>query len=372
MDPTRMSDNKILTAQILKQVDQLVKSNNLERALCEVKKVRDIDPQNVYAFAYEEHIQELYAKRQVQQVIHPGHISVSPIREEIQSYPASMPASPPPKTDFYGMKVPSLYEEFKKVALLGSSQAGKTAQLPPKAAKEALDTYKQALLLIWSDGEKTHEEEQELFDLRTSLFISEEEHAMLERQAKLECYIIFLKHVYQSSASKAEVDTSLAEFRRHLNVSTSDHLHIETNLAALKAKERQITIVVIDDDKRILAMVSEILTLAHYAVQSFITSDLAFEYVTKKTTDLILCDINLETSTMNGFMFYEKIHEFPQLRQLPFIFISGLNDALLILAAKEMGIDDFLIKPIRRENLLATLYGRLKRFEEMKILSELK
>ena len=371
MGPTKINDTVILSGQILKQVDQLVKSNNLEKALIEVKKAREIDPKNVYAFAYEERIHDLYAKLQVQQAIHPGPASVQ-IREESPAHPPSQPSLPAVKTDIYGKKIPSLYEEFKKVGLQGFDLAKKTVQLPPKAAKEALDTYKQALLLIWSDGEKTHEEEQELLDLRTSLFISAEEHTILERQAKLECYILFLKHVLQSSASKTEVEASLAEFRSNFDVSDSDHLHIETNLAALKTKERQKTIIVVDDDKQILAVVSEILVLAHYAVKSFITSDDALDFVTKENTDMILCDINLETSTMNGFAFYERIRELAHLRQMPFIFISGLNDALLIRAAKETGIDDFLIKPIRRENLLAAIHGRLKRFEDMKILAELK
>jgi CheY-like chemotaxis protein len=369
---TQTNDGTKLSAQILKQVDQLVKSNDLERALVEVKKARELDPKNLYAFAYEERIQELFSKRQVQRVIDPSSLAAPSIHEASPVYPVSSAFSPPPDTDIYGVKVPTLYEEFKKIGRQGIDQTDKSPQQIPNATKEALETYKQALLLIWSDGQKTKEEKDELLDLRNSLLISEKEHDTLERQAKLECYILLLKHVLQSSASKTEVEASLAELRGNFDVSTSDHMHIETNLAALKEKEKQKTIMVVDDDKRVLSITAEILSLAQYAVKAYTTSDEAYDSLKKENADLILCDINLETSTMNGFVFYERVRETPQLKQLPFIFITGLNDALLIRTAKEMGVDDFLIKPIRRENLLATIHGRLKRYEEMKILAGMK
>jgi PleD family two-component response regulator len=356
--------------ELLKLVDQLVKANNLDKALLEVKKARELDPKNLYAFAYEERIQELFAKRKASKE--------SPVKN-VKGFDTATGALKPydinsqlvsKQVDTQDVRIPALYEEFKKAGLRASDRT-EHANIK-QASKEALDIYKQALLLVWSDGQTTEAEVHELQDLRQALFITTEEHETLDRQAKLECYILLLKHLLQSPGSKAEIAGSLAELRRSFDVSSSDHVVIEANLAALKGtKGVKRTIAVIDDEQQILTLIKEILTQEKYAVEVFSTSDDAYEFLENGRVDLILCDVGLEDSTMNGFLFYEKIRELRHLQQVPFVFITGLNDVVLIRAGKEMGVDDFLIKPIRRENLLATIRGRIKRYEQMKLLAGL-
>jgi CheY-like chemotaxis protein len=355
---------------ILKLVDQLVKANNLDKALQEVKKAREVDPKNLYAFAYEERIKELILQRQRQQTSPPKSVTDSvssertlkpyDVREHILNE----------HTDRFGSKVPAIYEEFKKAGLRSSEQRETSAK--KGASREALDTYRQALLLIWSDGQKTEDEIHELQDLRQSLLITQEEHEVLERQAKLECYILLLRHLLQSPASKTEIEASLDEIRRSFDVSGTDHSIIERNLASLgQMKGERHVIAVIDDDDQMLSLMKELLTLADYEVKDFLTSDAAYESLMKDKIDLVLCDINLETSSMNGFLFYERVRELPHLQQVPFVFITGLDDPVLMRAGKEMGADDFLVKPVLRENLLATIRGRIKRYEQIKLLSGL-
>jgi PleD family two-component response regulator len=227
-------------------------------------------------------------------------------------------------------------------------------------------------LLIWSDGQKTEDEIRELQDLRQSLLITQEEHEFLERQAKLECYILLLRHLLQSPASKTEIEASLDEIRRSFDVSGEEHSVIEANLASLRQKKGgKHTIAVIDDDEQVLGLMQELLTLADYEVKNFHTSDAAYEFLKQDRIDLVLCDINLETSSMNGFLFYERVRELPHLQQVPFVFITGLDDPVLMRAGKEMGADDFLVKPVLRENLLATIRGRIKRYEQIRLLSGL-
>ena len=370
MESTRLPESSKSSRDILKNVDQLVKSNNLEKALQEVKKAREIDPKNLYAYAYEERIQELFAQQQRKKT--------DPLKN-VKDIDASGRVLTPynlkehllkESKDIYGLKVPALYEEFKKAGLR-SSDSHESVKLK-QASKEALETYKQALLLVWSDGQKTEEEISELQDLRQSLAITAEEHESLDRQAKLECYIFLLKHLLQSHSSKTEVEESLAELRKSFDVSSSDQVVIDANLGAVKEKKgKKWKIAVIDDDEQILTLMKATLVQAKYAVATFSTSDEAYEYLKKESTDIILCDISLETSTMNGFLFYEKTRELRHLQQVPFVFITGLDDAVLMRAGKEIGVDDFLVKPIHRENLLATIRGKIKRYEQIRILSGL-
>ena len=86
----------------------------------------------------------------------------------------------------------------------------------------------------------------------------------------------------------------------------------------------------------------------------------------KEGADVIICDINLETSTMGGFTFYEKIQELENVQSIPFVFLSGLTDEVLVRTGKELGVDDYLMKPISEQTLVSTLKGKLKRFKQLK------
>jgi DNA-binding response OmpR family regulator len=69
---------------------------------------------------------------------------------------------------------------------------------------------------------------------------------------------------------------------------------------------------------------------------------------------------------MNGFVFYEKVQGNKQLQQIPFLFLTGLRDEKLVCTGKELGADDYLMKPISRDTLLSALHGRLKRFRQLR------
>jgi len=127
-------------------------------------------------------------------------------------------------------------------------------------------------------------------------------------------------------------------------------------------------VVMIDDDKDLLSVLSKSIESGGFEVIPLSTSDEAYMLLRKFTPDIILCDINLETSTMGGFTFFEKVQEIDHLKKVPFIFLSGLNDDVIIRTGKEMGADDFLTKPVKEQNLLATLRGKLKRFEQLREL----
>jgi DNA-binding response OmpR family regulator len=103
-----------------------------------------------------------------------------------------------------------------------------------------------------------------------------------------------------------------------------------------------------------------------FDVTALPTSDEAYALLRKFTPDLILCDINLETSTMGGFTFYEKAQELKNIQSIPFIFLTGLTDEALVRTGKELGVDDYLMKPISEQNLVSTLRGKLKRFRQIK------
>ncbi len=124
------------------------------------------------------------------------------------------------------------------------------------------------------------------------------------------------------------------------------------------------SILIVDDEPLILDMVQEMLSIEGYNTILANSAEEALELLDGGTKpNLIVSDINMPG--MNGFDFYEEVQRRPALNVLPFIFLSALYDQPIVSHGKELGVDDYLMKPFTREELLATIKGKLKRAEKI-------
>lgn len=85
----------------------------------------------------------------------------------------------------------------------------------------------------------------------------------------------------------------------------------------------------------------------------------ALRILKNSKVDLILSDMQMPV--MDGVALYEKVQEDPKLRQIPFIFLTSMIDQAHKMRGKELGVDDYLTKPLERDVLLASIRGKLKR-----------
>lgn len=256
--------------------------------------------------------------------------------------------------------------DFSKFSESAKIQSPNQAPTNP-SRQETLSRYKLVLLSVWADGAVCADEEATLSELRRSFSISAEEHARLEEEVKHETYIEAFKKAWNSGTISPENASVLAELRERFHISSDEHFKIESTLLwEIQPVKNRPTLLVVDDDERLLNIVSKTLNHAGFITRSVTTSDEAYSYLREASPDLILCDVNLETSTMGGFAFYEKVRGLEQLRETPFIFLSGLSDEALVRAGKEMGVDDYLSKPVSEETLVATIKGKLRRYHELK------
>ncbi len=226
--------------------------------------------------------------------------------------------------------------------------------------------YREALAKAWCDGALTDDEERHLQELRTVLEILDVEHKMFEKEIKYSCYKeAFAKFI--SNGSAALVDTkSISDLQKAFHVSQEEHMKILGHSMQIKQQKQRDKILIIDDDDEFLNLLSSSMTEDGFDVIAVETSDEAYMLLHKCIPDLILCDINLKTSTMNGFVLYEKVQANKYLQNIPFVFLTGLTDEKLAWTGKELGADDYLLKPISRHTLLSTLHGRLKRFRQLR------
>ena len=160
----------------------------------------------------------------------------------------------------------------------------------------------------------------------------------------------------------------ITDLQRTYHITEEEHLSILTQLPKTVQHTRRDKLLLIDDDTRLLELLAASMENNGFDVTAVSTSDEAYMLLRKLVPDVILCDINLGTSTMSGFTFYEKIQELKNIQGIPFIFLTGFTDESLLRTGKELGADDYLLKPISEQVLVSALRGKLKRFKQLKDL----
>src|SRR4051812_22831312 len=119
------------------------------------------------------------------------------------------------------------------------------------------------------------------------------------------------------------------------------------------------TILVADDQPDLLAMISLTLESAGFHVLRASDGLAALALLQVQAVDLILADIAMPR--MNSYHLYQRVRENPVWLAIPFLFLTARSLDSDIRYGKELGVDDYLTKPIEPEDLLAAVQGRLRR-----------
>src|SRR5699024_9888272 len=84
---------------------------------------------------------------------------------------------------------------------------------------------------------------------------------------------------------------------------------------------------------------------------------------------LILCDISMPG--LDGFGLLEAVQaKGPEYADIPFVFLSAFSDPREIIEGKRLGADDYLVKPIDYDLLLATVHARLRQVERIQLAQQ--
>ena len=109
-------------------------------------------------------------------------------------------------------------------------------------------------------------------------------------------------------------------------------------------------VLIIDDEKDICFLISEILKDEEYITDHALNSDQAFEKFKILNPDLVILDVWLSNSKLDGI---ELLNEFKTLRpNIPIIIISGHGTVDMAVKAIKSGAYDFLEKPFNSDKLI--------------------
>ncbi len=119
------------------------------------------------------------------------------------------------------------------------------------------------------------------------------------------------------------------------------------------------SILAVDDEPDLLDNISLALEAENYQVLTANDGVEALSVLKAHPIDLILADIAMPD--MNGYQLYERVRENPEWITIPFIFLTARTMDSDIRYGKELGVDDYLAKPIRAADLIAVVRGKLRR-----------
>ena len=119
------------------------------------------------------------------------------------------------------------------------------------------------------------------------------------------------------------------------------------------------TILAIDDDDAVLKLVSLYLSRAGYNVEECAGSMQALAAIAARPPDLILCDIYLPG--LDGYGLLSALRTQPATANIPVILMTVRADHQGFRKAMKLGADDYLTKPLNREELIDAVRARLAR-----------
>jgi DNA-binding response OmpR family regulator len=128
------------------------------------------------------------------------------------------------------------------------------------------------------------------------------------------------------------------------------------------------TILVVDDHAELLESIRITFDSAGYAVLLAGDAASALALLESQDVDLILADIAMPN--MNGYQFFERVRENSKWLRVPFVFLTARTMDSDIRYGKELGVDDYLTKPIQPEDLLASVAGKLRRARQLSVASD--
>jgi DNA-binding response OmpR family regulator len=138
-------------------------------------------------------------------------------------------------------------------------------------------------------------------------------------------------------------------------------------MAKVHAAETVAIILVVDDAPDLLRNIAEMLQESGYQVLTASDGSEALQVLRARPVDLILTDIAMPK--LNGYQLYEQVRLNPKWVHIPFIFLTGRSMSSDIRYGKELGVDDYLVKPMEIEDLTAAVRGKLRRARQLEQLS---
>lgn len=128
-------------------------------------------------------------------------------------------------------------------------------------------------------------------------------------------------------------------------------------------------VVIIEDEKDIVELVSYNLRKEGFDVQRFGRGRDGLDHLRQKAADLVLLDILLPD--LDGFEICRRLRADERLKAVPVIFLTAKGEEIDRVLGLELGADDYVVKPFSPRELVARVKAVLRREQRAAEKSEL-
>ncbi|MBD3305045.1 response regulator [candidate division KSB3 bacterium] len=118
-------------------------------------------------------------------------------------------------------------------------------------------------------------------------------------------------------------------------------------------------ILVVDDDQEIRDKIQTILEYEEFEVLSAENGRRGIEIAKQSVPDLIVCDVIMPA--ISGFGVLTELRNDSRTIGIPFVFLTGCSAPEEVRYGMTLGADDYLVKPFKTSDLLATIRTRLEK-----------
>ncbi len=125
------------------------------------------------------------------------------------------------------------------------------------------------------------------------------------------------------------------------------------------------TILIVEDNPTLREGLCEILEFEGFNTLTAGHGQEALDVMENQLPSLILADISMPV--MDGFEFFGRVREREDWLRIPFIFLSARSDKPDILKGKQLGAEDYLVKPVDHDELITAVRSRMERNEQLAI-----
>lgn len=132
----------------------------------------------------------------------------------------------------------------------------------------------------------------------------------------------------------------------------------EPSLGLSSTKATQATILLVDDELTIIKRLEALLLPRNFNVFSALSGTAGLEQAQRERPDLILLDVMMPD--MSGFEVCRRLKADADTQLIPVVLMTALSDVEDRIKGLEAGADDFLTKPVHRDELLARIQSSLR------------
>ncbi len=127
------------------------------------------------------------------------------------------------------------------------------------------------------------------------------------------------------------------------------------------AVDKKMNILIVDDYKTMLRILRNLLRQLNFVnIEEATDGSMALQKLRQGNIDFVISDWNMEP--MTGIQLLREVRADDKLKHLPFIMITAESKSENVIAAKQAGVSNYIVKPFNAETLKTKMVSVLGDF----------